>query len=342
MNDRETPNPFTNCKVESVESSPDAYTANFFERGDKNFPVSRSMLMAFVSCPAKWRAGWTPKDTDSTEWGSLIDCMVLTPGEFEKRFVLQPATYPATRTSTAVKEGKAKKGDPIPWNATATYCKQWAAKNDGKQVVTEKERVRCLEALNTLKADERCKTLIDCSARQVLVTGQYQDRDTGIAIPVKCLIDLVPHKSNSKYGRSLADLKTTRSAHPSSWQKSVHQFGYDAQAAMCLWLYSQATGEDRNTFYHILQENSHPWTVARRFLSVEFMELGRVKVLNALKRYCRCLKTNTWPNWDDFSQYDGWSIVEPTAYMMEVELAPEPEEEQDEEQPTHELSDQLN
>lgn len=339
MNDFETKNPFTNCRVVGTVE-PSVYHATFHERGSLEHPVSRSMLLAFLSCPAKWKAGWTPKDTDATEWGSLIDCMVLTPGEMKNRFAIQPKTYPAPKDCTAVKRGKCSPGDPIPWDNKSNYCKEWADQFDEYiQIVSDKEITSAQEAHRKLVLDDRVFEILKGAKTQVLVEGEYHDKDTGLTIPAKCLIDIVP--GEGVYKKSLADLKTTRSAHPRTWLNSVHTYGYDAQAAMCMWMYSQATGEERNTFYHVIQENVHPWQIARRFLSAEFVEIGRCKIVNALKAYCRCLKTNTWPNWDDNSPYQGWSIVEPAPYMMTIESTPEPIEQTDD-QPEYAISDGLN
>lgn len=338
MNIYETANPFTECKVRGTVSNPVGYHVELHDRGTVVYPVSRSMLMQFASCPAKWIAGWAPKDTDATDWGSLIDCMVLTPDQLGNRFAIQPKTYPATKTSTAVKEGKAKEGDPIPWNGTATFCKTWAAQQDGKQIVSDKEITAAKEAHEKLVRDDRIFDILRGSEKQVLVEGVYRDKDTGLTIPAKCLIDIVP--GDGAYKNSLADLKTTRSAHPRTWLNSVHTFGYDAQAAMCLWMYCAATGEDRNTFYHVIQENVHPYQIARRFLSHEFVEIGRVKIVNALRKYCKCLKTDIWPNWDDNSGFNGWSLVEPAPWMMAIEDTPEPVEEI--EAPEYQLTDGLN
>lgn len=328
----EIKNPFVNCEVVCSDYEPSKYQANFYERGSREFVVSRSMLMAFASNPLKWREGWTPKDTESTEWGTLIDCLTLTPLQFPKLFAIQPETYPEAKTN-----------EPKKWNNNATYCREWTTKQKGLQVVTAKELKLAEEAVNKLKSDSRIDEIISHSRHQVLVTGEYSDKATGLVIPVKCLIDIAPDSSHRDYGGSLADLKTARSAHPSTWKKSVFQFGYDAQAALELWLYSAATGETREEFYHVIQENTSPWTIGRRLLSHEFLEIGRLKILNALEAYCRCLKTGVWPSWDDSGDnvINGWGLTQPEAWMATIRDTPEPIE-QTEDQPEYAISGGLN
>lgn len=310
-------NLFTNCKVVSADVDGETYQRQDAKRGDPEFVMSRSALLAFASCPAKWIAGWIPKETDATDWGDLMDCRILTPHRFPHKYVLQPETVTATKTMSIVKSGEAAVGDLVPWSPTSSEAKAWTAaqKATGKVIVTPEEHGESNFALSVLFKDERAAELINTSAKQVLVVGEYQDEATGLTIPIKGLIDLVPN-SDSVHKCALADFKTARSAHPRTWVRTVDERGYDAQAAMFLDLYTTATGEDRNTFYHIIQENTHPFQVARRLLSAEFVELGRMKIHGALKKYAQCLKENRFPDWDQDSPYGGWSLVEPEAWMM--------------------------
>jgi hypothetical protein len=85
--------------------------------------------------------------------------------------------------------------------------------------------------------------------------------------------------------------------------------------------FNLATGEKRDCFVHLIQESSRPYMTARRMLSVEFMELGRLEYKRQLERYCRCLKSNTWPDYDSEDDlngmiFDGFRIVEPDTYMI--------------------------
>lgn len=313
----DSPNPFTNCKVVGANVDPEKYHVqeDGIDRGNPRFVMTRSSLMAFRSCSAKWRAGWTPKDTDATEYGSLQDCRVLTPGSFQARYCTPPKTCKATKTMSCVKEGEAEVGDDVDWSPLAKECKDWKREQEksGKIVLNAVEKGESDLALGILFADERIKTLINCSEKQVLVIGEYHDKETGLVIPVKCLIDLVPAK-DSEYGKCLADLKTCRSAHPHTWTKAVDEYDYDSQASMNLDLYTAATAEDRCQFVHVLQESNHPWQTGRRMLSTEFVALGRLKTIEALKRYCQCISAQSWPDWDSESPFNGWSLVEPNQF----------------------------
>jgi len=320
----DSPNPFRSCKLVGADIDPEAYHTqeNGIERGDPGYVMTRSSLMAFRSCPAKWRAGWVPKETDATEYGSLQDCRVLTPERFASCYVVQPKTCLATKGMSCVKDGEAEVGDEVPWSPLSKECKAWKRdqEKNGLIVLSAAEKGESDLALGILFADRRIKTLINCSQKQVLVVGEYEDKGTNLVIPVKCLIDLVPDK-DSIHGKELADLKTCRSAHPRTWLKVIDELCYDAQASICLDLYCAATGEDRTNFVHAIQENVHPWQTARRMLSVEFIQLGRMKVVEALKRYCKCLSEDRWPDFDEDSPFNGWTLCEPDQWHSVLKAA---------------------
>lgn len=303
---------------------PEAYHVqeDGIERGDPAYVMTRSSLMAFRSCPAKWRAGWAPKDTEATDYGSMQDCRVLTPERFDDRYVVPPKTCKATKTMSCVKDGEAAIGDDVEWNPQAGECKTWKREQEkaGLIVLNAVEKAESDQALGILFADTRIKTLINCSQKQVLVIGEYRDKETRITVPLKCLIDLVPDK-DSIHGKELGDFKTCRSANPRTWLKVIDELCYDAQAAMCMDLYCAATGEDRTNFVHAIQENMHPWQTARRMLSTEFIQLGRLKVTEALKRYCKCLAEDRWPDFDEDSPFNGWTLCQPDQWHSVLKAA---------------------
>ena len=307
------PNPFTACKVVAVDVDPADYHRQEpgIERGNPVFVQTRSCLMDFRrDGPSKWRATTREKkDTDATDFGTLQDVRAMTPHRLEQRYVLTPATCTATKTMKIVKTGKAAAGDPIPWNAHCAEAKEWkeAQEYEGKIVLDADQYADSNEALKRLSDDERISELFACSDKQVLIVGEYRDTETGLVIPVKTLIDLKPRtEAEGIFLKSLADFKTARRADPGSWPFAVDERDYDAQAAMSLWLAGAAEPErDWQGFLHAGQENTHPFEPFRRWLDMEFIELGRLKILTALKSYCACLAANQWPGWDDTSSFPG-------------------------------------
>ncbi len=303
---------FKNCSIRSIGNGSDDYHKRNSERGSKDFIMSSSSLRSvFVKCPSAWRAGWTLAASDSLEYGSLVDTLALTPELFEKRYIVQPLTYPA--------EGK-KKGDTIedkPWNNNATFCRDWkAAQNEsGLEVVSHSELDEARNAVSRLFADAQIKTFIDACDKQVWIAGEWHDEATGLIVPVQCLIDLAEREVPLTRQR-IGDLKTTKNASPLPWARWARFAGYDVQAAWNLDLFNAATGRGIDIFEFVLSESEFPYQTGRRVCiqansgdpemdEGSALVSGRRQYRKMMADYCKCLKSDFWPGFDDTDEASG-------------------------------------
>lgn len=305
-----------NSKIIGTQVDPDSYHRRdpSIPRGNPQYVMSRGELMEFSHCPHRWVSGYKEDDEpkDSQEWGSLIDTLLLDPVRFSDKYAIAPATYMA--------EGK-KKGDPPvekPWNWNATACKEWRDAQEGKAVIKTEDELAATNAVHLLKCDPIVSEVLFCSDKQVMVTADYEDEETGVIVPLRTLIDIAPSKDYDTYANCLIDLKTCCLADPVAWVKAVFQHKYHVQSALYLDVYNAATGENRREFRHIVQESFAPYEIAKRILSEEYIKLGREKYQDALRLYARCIKENHWPDYDELQNYsfNGWGIVEPESWMV--------------------------
>lgn len=238
-------------------------------------------------------------------WGKMLDCLALTPDQFAGKYVIRPATY------------ETEDGEVKPWNGNAKACKQWLADHADDNVITGAEAQDCRRAAAALHADEVVHAFLEASYTQVLVRGEWRNEDPDIVAPVECLIDLVP-RPDTEFASCLGDLKTGRNAALLPWQRFCFSMGYHCQAEFNRALYSAAMpSEDRNTFCFIVQENYEPWQVAKRILSQDFGELGRLTVNQLMADYSRCVASGKWPGYDDHDEaVQGWSVVRPEMWMV--------------------------
>jgi hypothetical protein len=299
-------NPFAMGKIVGVDYFPEVYhQMSEGKRGHKDFLMSRSELMEFNHCPQRWLRGVEEDRGDkATEFGSLVDCIVTAPNSVKNLFAVIPFEY--------VNE----EGDRKPWNFNAKTCKQWKAEREGKTLVKADMMQQALQAEARLKEDVRTRDLIANSQKQVCITTLYQS--AGLTVAIKALIDLVPI-AKGEHGDCLADLKTDRNASPGKWQRTVFERDYHVQAAMYLDAYNSCPGvSPRNRFLHVIVENVKPFEPARRELSQEFIDLGRMRYVCALERYCQCLKSKQWPGFDDEGNdiVNGWRLVQPESWMI--------------------------
>lgn len=299
------PNPLTNGKIVAKNYDSRLYRLNIGKRGDASFVMSRSELVEFAKCPSRWVKGYKENEdgTDSTEWGSLIDCLLFEPSRFKERFAIKPATYTN------------EKGEEKPWSGNSNKCKEWLNENSDKVCISLHTYDSALIAANRLLNDKSLTPIFRNSEFQVCATAEYHDKETGIIVPIKALIDIVPGGELSK---SLIDFKTSLSACPTRWPRLLFQRGYHIQGAVFLDVYTAATGEDRCEFRHLVQENFPPYEISKPILGDEFVSMGRAFYTQALRRYARCLATGNWETYDEMHRdsLSGWSLVQPEAYML--------------------------
>lgn len=341
-------NMFQNCKIEGTGIDPRGYHGqNAAEpRGSEKFVMSPSSVKAFAAQPHRWRQGYQPPQSRAQRWGDVLDCRWLTPGAFEKRFAVEPLTYsvtvmrcPSCGSETDSKScrrcGVERVGVETckPWRYGASIPDGWLADRlaEGKEPISNAEVVECDKAIATLLepvgGDDTIQRWFDASDRQVLVRGEWHDEDTGLVIPVSCLLDFAPRK-DTEFSDCLGDFKTTTSAHPGKFTRQAFQYGYHIQAAMDLDLYQAATGEPRSTWCFIIQESYEPWEVNRAMFGQEadmgqpgFVDLGRMAYRKALANYCKCLQSGRWPRYNDSEQtVQGWCVLRPTPWMEGEEM----------------------
>lgn len=301
------PNPISDAKVIGDGISKDQYLEQpkGAKRGSPDYVLSGSDLMSFAECPHRWVNGYQEEGTAATEWGSLVDSFLMDRGSISERYIILPATYTND------------KGEQKSWNWNANVCKAWRAENNAcglKEEVKNEVFFSAKGAAELILSDPQLAELFANSRKQVMLTGVYVDKETGIRVPVKSLLDLVPPAD------FLADFKTSNNAHPKAWARSVFQFNYHVQSSRHLDLWNAASGETRNDFRHIIQESFQPFEIGKRILSSEFIALGRSTYTKALKRYAKCLASGLWPNYEEEDGIrmviDGYSVTEPDAWMI--------------------------
>lgn len=289
-----------NCVIKAVLVDPMGYHNQEAERGTPEFVMSPSSLKEFAHCPSRWKNGYKQPDSDAKDFGNLLDTIFLTPTLFQHRYALKPETYTDSKT------GEIKK-----WNGNSNTCKAWLEDHADKAVVTAYEVQEAQLAAKRLAADETIEEFVKVSDKQVHLIGQWDDPDTGVIVPVQCLMDLVP-KGDSTFQKSLGDLKTTRNASQGAFAKQVFTFGWHIQAALDIDLFVAATKQDRTDWIFIAVENYPPYAIGRRLLSQDFLDIGRATYRDSLKRYARCLKTGVWDGYDAPEEF---SLVQPQPWM---------------------------
>lgn len=358
---------FKNCRIVGSNIDPESYHRIEEKRGDSAYPMSPSALKEFAQCPSRWIAGYRSPDSESKYFGSLLDVLLLTPEMFPKKYAVTPETYEATvmecpvcKSQTDSKSCKGCKTDRVAvkiqkeWNNNSNTCAEWIANQGGKEIVSPKSLAAAAAAVNRMLLFEPhheypIKRFLDASDKQVLVVGEWHDEATGLIVPVRCLLDLVP-RADTEFAKCLGDLKSTRCAAIIPFQRDAFKMRYHVQAAFDTDLYLEATGhkEDRNTWCLLVQENFEPYQPGKRIMSDmpdtpgNFIALGRVTYRKQLKLYCACLKSGIWPSYDDNEEAvtQGWTPISAEPWMeSEIAFAPQIEAERDDAPEVEEMLD---
>lgn len=328
-----------NCKIMGVDVDPISYHADSPDkpkRGDPAFVMSPSQINLFRQrCPSWWRHGGELPDSKAFRYGSLLDTLVLQPDTFAKRYILQPAEYEHevlkcpkcgsvtdSLTCRKCKVDREKSVESRLWSNQSDSCKLWveAQEKAGRTVVTKDELANVQTARDRLLEDKQISLLLENSERQVWIAGEWHDPDTGIIVPVQCLIDIVG-KPASPCAAIAGDLKSTKNAAVGPWSKWARQAGYDLQGAFNLdMLKIAAPDREFKSFCFILSESSAPFEIGRRYMEEDpiqpeqnSLSPGRRKYKQALSLYAQCLKTGKWPTYDDTDEasLSGWTLLAP-------------------------------
>lgn len=285
------------------------YHADKFPRGDVRFVVSYSMLKEFGRCPSRWRDGYVPPDSDSKDKGLLVDCLLLTPKEFDNRFKFPPQEYINSKKQTAK------------WTWKSTTCTAWRdeQRSNGWKVVDEDDVSEAKSAISKLMSDPVLGPFIQCCKTQIQIEAEWKDDATGLVIPMRSMIDLVPDR-DSEFGLSLADMKHVRCAGGRSFDNQVFQMLWHMQGAIYTDVFNAAAGETRDRWCWVVQESFDPWQCGRQLADPSFIDIGRTIYKRLLASYAQCLVTRDWPGYYG-EQVQGWTVVYPKPWMIH-ELPP--------------------
>lgn len=308
----------TKAQIVSVDTEYSDYAPEL-ERGNPKLVVRCHTLTEVTRNARRWLNGYVSPASKSKEWGAILDARVLTPKRFHQRYAVPPATY-------INKDGKTCK-----WrdDDRIEAVREWKEAHKGVEMLSTTDAAAVEQAVGVIARDERVLVLIDSGDHQVWVQGEWVDKATGLTVPIKCLIDMVPSVDDPIYGKCLADLKTTTNASPRKFARDCYEYGYAIQGAFYLDLYVAATGEDRTDFCHVIQESFPPYELRSPppLLDGNWIEVGRCQYRAMLAYYCKCLATDTWPGYDADGQ---WPVTSPEPWMLQQPLATWNEREQEE------------
>lgn len=326
----------SNAKIIGKDIAPSQYDAETHERGAAEFTVRSHVLCEVLRNAQRWVRGYVSPESKSKEFGTLFDCLLLTPKHWPRRFAVVPTDAPKKPTKTQL---NAKKPSPETVSAIE-WWNNWTRDNPG-EIVSQDMNGRVHAALARIRESEQITGLLESSAHSVMLTATWQDKSTGLSVPMKALIDIVPSSDEPILGNSLWDLKTTQNASPRNFRMDAQRYGYAVQAAFYLDLWNAASGEERSDFGHVVIENYPPYEFRSPppLMTQRFIAHGRLLYQRALGIYCKALTSGLWPGYD--TNVQGWPMTDCDDWFLAMDTVYEEMNEapQDEPEPSPQESD---
>lgn len=96
----------------------------------------------------------------------------------------------------------------------------------------------------------------------------------------------------------ICDLKTTASAEPYKFKRSIFEYGLDIQAAMMLEGWAHCNPYAINDFAFIAVEKEYPFSCAVYFVGDDILEIGYNKFEKLIEKYKYCKDNDVWPMYE--------------------------------------------
>lgn len=159
----------------------------------------------------------------------------------------------------------------------AVYDMFMLANKGTELIVTQDQYEHALSIKNAVHNHEKASLLLQQGQAEMSIFGKIENFDA------KCRVDFLNTKHNV-----IVDLKTTNSAAPDEFAKSVWNYRYHVQAAF----YLDLTKAER--FFFIAVDKEKPFNVELYELEPEAIERGRQEYKKDIQTLQKCLDTGNW------------------------------------------------
>lgn len=231
--------------------------------------LSQSQLKVLLDCPARfaWERTQPPRTSDAFDLGSAVHAMVLGVG----------ASFVAL--------------DFDSWRTKAAQAERDAVREEGKVPLLVADAQRVATMTEAVLAHPGARPLFEAEGGVEL--SMWWQRD---GVDLRGRVDKATEWGDGT--PLLVDLKTSASAAPHRFAKSVYDFGYTVQDAVYRDGWERVTGA-RPDFLFVVVEKEPPHFVAVYRLDATAQSAGERDYLHALSLYRQCVEADAWPAYGD-------------------------------------------
>lgn len=243
----------------------------------KKRPLSYSSLKWFKKSPMHFMHYRNkPKDKETTsalKFGNLLDCLLLTPEEFESRYIILPETK-LLKDCKGTKEEARKEYDSL----NEAYEK---AINNTRKVAIEKQDLEKATIMrDIIWAHPQARKLIE-RVTNFQVEKIWTDKETGLK--TKTILD-------GDGEEIIFELKTAASADPEDFERDAYKFGYHFQCG--IELEALAKKGKFPQFWYMVIEKTEPFGLSIFQPSKDYIELGKREFRHYITSFKKCLDEN--------------------------------------------------
>ncbi len=233
--------------------------------------ISASSLNAYHKSPAHfWRdSSYNPKrirkeQTPAMLFGLLAHCLVLTPDEFDREFIIAPEINRRTN------EGKSG------WENFLRVA-------GNRKVVTIEQFDRAIEMRDAMFANAAVRALIGNGVSESPMTWKRPDGD----LMCKCRLDYVRSGLVIEY-------KTTQDARLNEFSRSIASYGYHRQMAWEMDAATAMNGEQPRGAVIIAQDSDLPEAIGVFALDSAALSAGHNENSAYYREICDRMKHGNW------------------------------------------------
>lgn len=255
----------------------------YFALGRGNPLMLSSSALKKAATPIEWTKA--REATTQMAWGSLVDCIALTPENIAESYHVLPTDAPDKPTK-AMLEAKKPSDESV---KRIEYWRKVELQSVGKHVVTGAEFSRASRAAACVRNHPIVKRIIEGASFQDCYTGEipegFHEELQGLpAFPAKAMVDIVP-AADGPYGDALVDLKTTGSLEDEALRSTIDDFEYHLSAAWYLAMHNLASPQQRrNKFIHVWSCRDNPELVRVTELDYRDIVVGSRLIVERIRK----------------------------------------------------------
>lgn len=250
------------------------------------------------------------ESTENMKLGTLVHSLVLEPESFESDYIIKPLDI--KKPTPAQINAKKPSAESI---AQINRWEYWQIESEGKEEISQRAYDQARFMADSVLSHPVASVLLQDVIAESSIYWWYKNRDPDDEAEYKIMAKVRPDAISVAHD-CIIDLKTTKDASYTAFQKSVQYFYYHLSAAMYLdgvnqnkALLSELGKFAYTSFVFVCVESEPPYCTSIYELDKAAIELGKMLYRRAMLMLHRG-KENNWPAYPEdirILELPGWA-----------------------------------